>query len=256
MSDNPTLLEGETDDSDIFDDQSRYLDRFGLLLILVASMIVIASLVHLPHSSNVITNIGVVLLAIVSGLVFLLAMHASGVSRRWRRIAAVLIVLLLGGQVVMGVLSLLGYVRQEQVGFRVPPFGAFVFAVLAFVVVVRRVLHHRQVNGSTVLAAVSGYLLIPIVFFDLFLIMEILLPEPFFTTGEASPEFMYYSLTTVTTLGSPLQAESDLGRLLTASASIVGQLYLVVFVALIVGTMASRWSQRPLTGDNPNDPAP
>lgn len=249
MTDDPTLLEGEPDDSEIFDDQSRYLDRFGLLLFLVASVIVIASLVHLPHASDVITTVGVMLLAIVSSLVLLLAIHASGVNRRWRRISEVIITLMVGTQVAAGILALVNHTQGQEVGFRVPPVGALVFAVVSFALVVRRVLHHRQVSGSTVLAAVAGYLLIPIIYFDLFLIMEIVSADPFFTTSEASPEFMYYSLTTITTLGSPLQAASDLGRLVTASASIVGQLYLVVFVALIVGTMASRLSQRAADGD-------
>ena len=245
MSDNPTLLEGESDDSELFDDQSRYLDRFGLLLILVAAMIVIASLVHLPHESDVITNIGVMLLAIVTSLVLLLAIHASGVSRRWRRISGIAIGLLLVLQATLGVLALLGYATEQDAAPRVPPIGALLFALVSFWLVVRRVLHHRHVTESTVLAAVSGYLLIPIIFFDIFLSMEIVRPNSFFTSAEASPEFMYYSLTTVTTLGGALEAASDLGRLLTASASVIGQLYLVVFVALIVGTMASRWSQRP-----------
>ena len=53
---------------------------------------------------------------------------------------------------------------------------------------------------------------------------------------------MYFSLTTVTTLGygdpSPV---TDLGQLLATSEALIGQLYLVVVVALIVGLMTTRW---------------
>jgi hypothetical protein len=42
-----------------------------------------------------------------------------------------------------------------------------------------------------------------LIFFDLFLTMEIGLPVEFFSDQEASPEFMYSHLTTVTNLGGP-----------------------------------------------------
>ncbi len=229
---------------EVFDDLSRYLDRFGLLLALVSLTIVLSSLVHLPHESDVITNLGVILLASASCLMLLLAIHATGVSRRWRRISEIIIGALLLTQVVAGALVLFNREPDQDVGMHVPPLGALLFALASFALVVRRVLHHRQVSMATVLAAVTGYLLIPLIFFDLFLTMEIALPGEFFSDQEASPEFMYYSLTTVTTLGGPLEASTDLGRLMTAVASILGQLYLVVFVALIVGLMSGRWAQR------------
>ena len=231
-------------DDEIFDDKSRYLDRFGLLLTLVSATIVLASLVHLPHESDVITNFGVMLLAAGGCLVLILAIHATGVSRRWRRISEIVIGLMLAIQLTTGAFALLKVGAGNEIGLRVPPLGALAFAIGSFVLVVYRVLHHTQVSMSTVLAAVTGYLLIPLVFFDLFLSMEILLPGEFFKDFEASPEFMYFSLTTITTLGSPLEASTDFGRLMTAVASILGQLYLVVFVALIVGLMSGRWAQK------------
>ena len=228
------------DGDEVFDDLSRYLDRFGLLLALVSLTIVLSSLVHLPHESDVITNLGLILLASASCLMLLLAIHATGVSRRWRRISEIIIGALLLTQVVAGALVLFNREPDQDVGMHVPPLGALLFALASFALVV----HHRQVSMATVLAAVTGYLLIPLIFFDLFLTMEIALPGEFFSDQEASPEFMYYSLTTVTTLGGPLEASTDLGRLMTAVASILGQLYLVVFVALIVGLMSGRWAQR------------
>lgn len=242
MSETPPP-EGDNDRRRLFDDQSKYLDRFGLLLALIAAVIVIASLVHLPHPSGLVTELGLILLAVVSSLMLLLAVNASGVARRWRRISEIFIGILLVGQVGLGGIALVTQAGDVPSGVRVPPLGALVFATVCFLLVVRRVFYHRQVVTSTVLGAVAGYLLIPIIFFDLFLVLQSISGEPFFTDPEASPEFMYYSLTTITTLGGPLEAASDLGRLFTASASIVGQLYLVVVVALIVGTMASRKSQ-------------
>lgn len=243
MEDDQQSRDGEPVD-EIFDDKSRYLDRFGLLLTLVSATIVLSSLVHLPHESDAITNFGVMLLAIVGSLVLVLAIHATGVSRRWRRISEVVVGVMLAMQLTTGSFALFAVQPGDEIGFRIPPLGALAFAIASFVLVVYRVLHHRQVSSSTVLAAVTGYLLIPVMFFDVFLSMEILLPGQFFKSVEASPEFMYFSLTTVTTLGGPLEASTDFGRLMTAVASIFGQLYLVVFVALIVGLMSGRWAQR------------
>lgn len=243
MSDDDTLLSGESQDTAVFDDESRYLDRFGLLLCLVVTVIVIASLIHLPHPSDLVTNIGVLVLSAVMGLILLLAIHASGVSARWRRVFNIVIGVFLTVQLAAGAISLARHPPQQELGMRVPPVVALLFACLSFWLVVRRLVRQRQVTEATVVGAIAGYLLIPIIFFDIFLSMEIVLPGTFFTSTEASPEFMYYSLTTITTLGSPLTAGTDLGRLLTAAASIIGQLYLVVFVALIVGNLAGRWAQ-------------
>ena len=53
---------------------------------------------------------------------------------------------------------------------------------------------------------------------------------------DSTTSFMYFSLVSITTVGyGDLAAATDLGRLLAASEALVGQVYLVTFVAMIVG---------------------
>ena len=65
---------------------------------------------------------------------------------------------------------------------------------------------------------------------------------------------MYFSLTTITTVGyGDLTAQGNLGRLLANSESVIGQVYLVTFVAMIVGLRAQAWRNRSGDMDRPPD---
>jgi hypothetical protein len=69
-----------------------------------------------------------------------------------------------------------------------------------------------------------------------------------------SSSYLYFSLTTITTVGyGDLTAQTHLGRLLAKSGAVVGQAYLVTFVAMIVGLRAQEWRDR---GNGKLDPPP
>nr|WP_281360224.1 potassium channel family protein [Isoptericola halotolerans] len=87
-------------------------------------------------------------------------------------------------------------------------------------------------------------MLISLAYYYAFLTVDAYSAEPFFGTDEPTTSFMYFSMTTITTLGyGDLAAVTPLGRLLATSEAIVGQVYLVVFVALIVSLAAGRWQR-------------
>ncbi|MEI2717060.1 MAG: hypothetical protein V9E98_08700 [Candidatus Nanopelagicales bacterium] len=254
MSGGQGMLPHISEPAQVFDDTSRYLDRFGWLLTLVCGTIVVASLVHVPHEQGGIENYGAMLLAAVGYLALLLAIHACGVTRRYRRIAEAVITVLVLVQVGGGVYAI---VQGDQVAVdvRFPPVGALLFSLLSLGLVIRRLLNHRDVTAATLMGAITAYMLIPLTFFNLYLTIDSLSPGPFFAKPEPSSQFMFFSLTAVSTLGSPLEPSSDLGRLLVAGEAIVGQLYLVVFVAMIVGLMASRWKGRAASDDGEAEPS-
>lgn len=71
---------------------------------------------------------------------------------------------------------------------------------------------------------------------------------PFFGQPEPTTSFMYYSLVTATTLGyGDPGAATNLGRLLSTSEAVIGQVFLVTFVAMLVGLLAQAW--RPGTAE-------
>lgn len=221
---------------------SRYLDRFGWLLILTYLTIAAQMLVNVDERTTGLTqDVGITAAQAVATGMLILAVHACGVRRSWR--TGITVVALLG--LTARVLIMIGRLtsdKQETVPPVAAPWGAAILMLLTFGFVVYRLSRHRQVRSATLLGAITAYLLIPLFFYYVFLILDVMQAEHFFGRPEPGPEFMYFSLTTVTTLGygdpSPV---TDLGQLLATTEALIGQLYLVVVVALIVGLMTTRW---------------
>ena len=108
---------------------------------------------------------------------------------------------------------------------------------------IRRLLHHRTVTTGTLLGAISAFLLIPIAFCYAFLSIGPLQGTPFFGHAEPSTSFMYFSLSTVTTVGyGDLAAVTPFARLVANAEAVSGQVYLVTFVAMLVGLRAQAWA--------------
>ena len=104
--------------------------------------------------------------------------------------------------------------------------------------VVRRLLSHERVSRATLAGAIAAYLLIAIAFTYLFLYVDAVESGEFFAgkVDEPSTSFMYFSLVTLATLGyGDLSPVTDTGRLLAVGEAVLGQVYLVTFVALLVG---------------------
>ena len=228
----------------LFDERSKHLDRFGLLLAVTAASVAALSLVDLRASpGDLDAELGSLTATVLVGTAFLLALSASGFARRWQRFADVLVgaivivdvALLVVWQVTETPASLVGPVATGR------PLVLVILSALAPVVVVRRLLRHRQVTRSTLFAAISAYLLLPLAFYYAFLTVEAHQTTPFFGQPEPTTSFMYFSLTTLTTLGyGDLAAVTPLGRTLATVEAVVGQVYLVTLVAMLVGLYARR----------------
>nr|WP_274387788.1 potassium channel family protein [Salsipaludibacter albus] len=115
---------------------------------------------------------------------------------------------------------------------------------MAPVVVVRRLLHHKAVTRQTLFGALSGYLLIAIALSFALQTVGSVQSTPFFGSPQPTTTFIYYSLVTVTTVGyGDFTAATDLGRMLSVFGAVLGQVYLVVVVAMVVGLLAQRRRQ-------------
>jgi hypothetical protein len=233
--------EQRDDDVPLFDDAGPYVDRFGLLLLITFLTIVALSLFDLVPTggSGVRQALAWTVAALLVGATLLLATRASGVAPRRQRAVDVVVIVTVGvgiGLVFAGDTGTAGW------WVRVP---LAVLSLLVPVVVVRRLAQHRRIARSTVIGSIAAYLLIPVAYFHVFMAVDAVGSTPFFGSAQSSTSFMYFSLVVVTTTGfGDLVAVTPAGRLLTMSEAVVGQIYLVTFVAMIVGLAAQSWLEK------------
>jgi len=227
----------------LFDDRSRYLDRFGLVLALTVLAIVALALVDLSApAGDLVAGLASIATSVLVGVTLLLAMRASGLRLKWRRVADVLVavfLVIIVAQIVYGLTTDTALLARE--GTR--PLALLVISALAPLVVARRLLQHRTVTTGTLFGAVSAFLLLPIAFCYAFLTIDGLQATPFFGQAEPTTSFMYFSLTTITTVGyGDLTAVTPLARLVATAEAVSGQVFLVTFVAMLVGLRAQHWA--------------
>jgi hypothetical protein len=163
--------------------------------------------------------------------------------------------------------------RMQVLGIPPPYWGRLVDAAfVGFVVflLVREIVRSRRVSLDTILGGISVYLLIAVLYTSLYSALEIVNRGAFLDGGEllkdlreeASnvgryPALSYYSLVTMTTLGyGDITPVTSLARNLAASQAVLGQLYVAVFIAFLVGLLISQRKEeaetparRPLSGD-------
>jgi hypothetical protein len=235
----------------LFDDRSRYLDHFGLVLAFTALAIVCLALIDLqPETPGIGTRVVTGGTSILVAAALLVALRASGLAKRWQHLADTLVII---GIVALVLLLMLAEFTDAKMPSRLSTGAPILIVLLALLTpmsVIRRLLQHRTVTLSTLIGAVSVYLLIPVTYFYVFIAVNRDLGGDFFATRQPTQSFMYFSLTTVTTTGyGDLTAQTNLGRLLANSESVIGQLYLVTVVAMIVGLMAANWKPRHSVSD-------
>lgn len=226
-----------------FTDDGPYLDRFGVLLVVTTLGIVGLSLFDISdvEGESVLAELGSWAASILTAATLLIALRASGLSRRRQRFIDVLVLIGLAGITTLTAVTIL--TDDEAVSSGYNPIGVVaVLSVVVPIIVVRRLLRHERVTSATLLGAISAYLLIPMAFFHVFMAIDRWSPTPFFGDPEPSTSFMYFALVTVTTIGyGDLSAVTEAGRLAATSLGVIGQVYLVVFVAMIVGLRAQEW---------------
>ncbi len=121
----------------------------------------------------------------------------------------------------------------------------FLYVVIVFL---SYLFKEDEVTADVIMAAVCGYVFIGLMWAFVFSVLEALQPGSF-RLGEGQSEdirnFTYYSFVTQTTLGygdiTPLTAPA---RSLSLLEAIVGQLYLAVLIARLVGIHISQSSIR------------
>lgn len=140
----------------------------------------------------------------------------------------------------------------EQVDRSVVPLMAVVLVVVATPVIIWGLVRQARRDGGitvhTLFGTVCIYLLISLGFASTFTVLALKSGDAFFAQGpqwDSLRDCLYFSLTTITTAGlGDLTPASDLGRSLTASEALIGQIYIVTVVALVVARVG-RTQDRP-----------
>ncbi|MFN8188500.1 MAG: ion channel [Gaiellales bacterium] len=176
----------------------------------------------------------------IQGATLLLALSTSRVNPRLIRLARALVLLSL----VVAAATLFasstdsraaGYVANGLLVALAPP------AIAAGLV--RQMRAQGGVTAQTVFGALSIYVLLGMFFATVYLAVNQLTGEPFFTSepSPTPPDFQYFSFVTLTTTGyGDLTAASNLGRTLAISEALLGQIYLVTVVAALVANIQRR----------------
>jgi len=119
----------------------------------------------------------------------------------------------------------------------------FLYVALA---IFRHVLHAHEVDISTIFAAVSVYFMLAYIWATCYALLELASPgsisitalgtETGFDRIASSGYLTYFSFVTLTTLGyGDVTPASDFARVLAVNEAALGQLFLVVLVARLVG---------------------
>ena len=139
------------------------------------------------------------------------------------------------------------FVELRSISLMTRIFGALFFGY-SVINILHIVVQSEEVTKETIFAAIVAYLLIAMMWAFLYMILELMIPGSFVFPDKSfraeTMQFEYFSFVTITTLGYgdiiPLSNKASALALLEA---LIGQVYLVVLVAWLVGMHVSRRSK-------------
>lgn len=201
---------------------TRVANAFGLVLLLVIAIYVLASLA--PYK-----DWGALSLAVVTAacaIVGLISAEAGPRLLRWS------IALGVASVALAALAALLG------AGSRVLAASALVGALLLAAAagkILGAVLTEHEVGFRTILGAISVYVLLGILFTYVYLAIEKIQPGDFFGQPVKSGDFVFFSITTLTTTGyGDLVPVAQPGKMLSGLEMLTGQIFVVTLIAGLV----------------------
>ena len=201
-------------------------DRYGVVLVAISITYVLFSTIERARWSRL-------LLVAVLGITLLLALFASRVPRALMRIAV-------AATVFSFVVVLIEAVTDRDL------FGGSTYLVFGLLVLVspfavlNRIFRHPEVSLATLMGAICVYMLLGILFAELYLMLNDL--ETFFAQGPKPPgDFLYFSFVTMTTLGyGDLSPGSRAAKMVVGVEAVVGQLFIAILIARLVTSYVGR----------------
>ncbi len=109
---------------------------------------------------------------------------------------------------------------------------------------------HSRVTGQTLLGAACGYVLLGLTFAFAMLVLHSLGADPLVWAGTGAvpsggsretARYLYFSFVTLSTLGyGDMIPRTPVAEVLAPAEAVIGQLYLAVFIARLIGMHVSR----------------
>ncbi|TFH22888.1 MAG: two pore domain potassium channel family protein [Myxococcales bacterium] len=173
--------------------------------------------------------------------------HAIGSNDRRRRLAMVL-------AVPPGALALLSVFIHARSLIVLEHITMIVFLALVVKVLIDHTMSQREVSADLIRAGLAVYLLVGLLFADVYALFDLLRPGSF-DMGHVvmatnvphryarvyATRFIYYSLVTLTTLGfGDITPVSTLARSFSAVEAVVGPVFLAVFIGQLVGVRVAQ----------------
>jgi len=214
--------------------------RYGLLLLVLLASIAVQGAVPPGDAQEIVVSA-------LLGAALMLAFWAAGFSRRLQGFALALAAAVIALSVVRVATGDIGDGAARSMNAMLVALGppAVVYGGI------RSLRASRQVRVEAVMAVLSLYMMMGMLFAFIFGAIDRFGDDPYFTSGVPATvsRCLYFSFTTLTTVGyGDLTARGDLGHTLSVFEALIGQIYLVTVVSLIVGNLGRRGAQ-PATTD-------
>ena len=224
--------------------------RFTQLLIALSLLLFAAPFVGVFQSSLGQTLASLLILVLLAA-VLISAGIAVAENQRQARVISVLAILC----VALVLLATFVESRELRLAQNILTIG---FLAQIVRLIVRRLFQPQRVDHHTISASLCGYLLIGVAFAVVYTMVMDIDPDAvrISSTGKMTTlgfgnqhtsTSLYFSFVTLTTLGyGDITTQSPVARMLTTSEALIGQLYLVVLVARLVGLhIAGEMPQQP-----------
>ena len=207
------------------------LGRYGSLLLVLSCLLIFQPFVE--------TIVGKILIEVLFIAALVAGLRAIDMNRGLFRFQVLLLIV----SVVAGAT---GKILDNEELFAIGLIGESLFLFLVGLTILGDLFRARKVTEDSLAGAVCVYLLIGLIWTYLYLIVEIFIPGSFsFTQGDTRMQmwvssefypFYYFSLVTMTTVGyGDLLPVSTAARSLATMEGILGQIYLTILVARLVG---------------------
>jgi hypothetical protein len=214
--------------------QKLHAARFLVLLILLLLLLVLTPFLNEFVQTRILMDIFLT-------IIFILIIYTIRLKRHQGIIASILVFPL----IIVTWSTYFFEIRTISLLTRI--FGALFFAYAA-INILRIIAKSEKVTRETIFAAIVAYLLIALMWAFLYMILEVLSPGSFSfpdwgSWGETM-RYEYLSFVTITTLGyGDITPVTDKASALVIMEAVVGQIYMVVLIAWLVGMHVSRRSK-------------